>query len=624
MNNPFSGPKHTDLPTDNSTISITQLPANILEAFIPGYSIISKFLLDVLGFDVTLGVSVCFLIFGLATCLKFAWKHTYRQFEEYFMSYIRIDSDDDIHDHIMEWLAAHKVSKTSRKLMVKTGRENAWDMIDGDRSDAQPDSHTLVNYSNWDAKVPPRFQPSFGSHMFWHKGMLFQFKREEKHVMSSGWGGSMIRDDENVTLTCIGRSTQPIKDLIKDARDHYLDKEKSCTIVRRPCPKEHRGRGRNVWMKVATRPSRPIDTVVLAQDQKHRVLMDINEYLHPATPKWYANRGIPYRRGYLFHGPPGTGKSSLGWALAGVFGLDIYCISLVDPTLTEEDLGMMFTSLPRRCVVLLEDIDAAGLNKRQEADQVEKPKDDDAASKIGAEITKAFQSVRKGDKDKQGITLSGLLNAIDGVASHEGRVLVMTTNFPDKLDEALIRPGRIDMKVAFTNATKSQISELFVRMYSPDGPDIAATKQIKLEPAPPAKGKENLPNGTVKKRTRNGNAHSNGSALPDGTAHLNGHVDHGKTSSLSNVLTPPPTPKEFHTPTNSQRVVSSKPSTIEEIAKEFAERLPADTFTPAEVQGFLLTRKKEPERALEEVETWRDGVLEAREKKASGKVEGEI
>lgn len=198
----------------------------------------------------------------------------------------------------------------------------------------------------------------------------------------------------------------------------------------------------------------------------------------------------------------------------------------------------MFTSFPRRCVVLLEDIDAAGLNKRQEADRVETTKDEDAASKIGAEITKAFQSVQKRDKDKQGITLSRLLNAIDGVASHEGRVLVMTTNFPNQLDEALICPGRIDMKVAFTNATRSQISELFVRMYSPDGPDITTAKQIKLDPVPTAKGKEKFPSGTATEPSLDGTAEFNGSALTNGTALLCGHTHHVERSSLNNLPTP--------------------------------------------------------------------------------------
>jgi len=337
-------------------------------------------------------------------------------------------------------------------------------------------------------------------------------------------------------------------------------------------------------------------TVVLEHGQKNRVLADINEYLHPSTPKWYANRGIPYRRGWLFHGPPGTGKSSLAWAIAGVFGLDIYCISLVDPTLTEEDLSMMFTSLPRRCVVLLEDIDAAGLNKRQETEEKEQSKEEDAASKMGAEITKAFKAVRNNDKDKQGITLSGLLNAIDGVASHEGRVLVMTTNFPDKLDEALIRPGRIDMKIPFTNATRAQITELFTRMYSPDAPNSSFPEETTLHPVPTKTEKST--NGAITKKA------------------LNGHV------TLHNgVPTPPGTPtqsRQADIPVTS----SPPPDSIEAIAIDFADRLPENVFTPAEIQGFLLTRKKEPRRALEEVEVWKNGLLEAREKREGAMAEG--
>lgn len=558
INDALRALKHTDLPIDNSTTSVTQLPANILEAFIPGYSLISKFLLDSLGFDITLLVSVCFLIFGLATSVKFAWKHTSQQFSEYFMSSVSIDSNDDIYDHVMEWIRVQDVSKNSRKLMAKTGRENAWDLVDGDMNVPELDPNKLVNFSNWDAKVPPRFQPSFGVHRFFYKGRLFQLKRENKQVMRDVWGGSALRDEENITLTCIGRSTQPLKGLIEVARDHYLNKKKSCTVVRRPSPKEMRGRGRTPWTKVATRPSRPMETVVLDHEQKNRVLVDINEYLHPSTPRWYANRGIPYRRGYLFHGPPGTGKSSLAWAIAGVFGLDIYCISLVDPTLTEEDLGLMFTTLPRRCVVLLEDIDSAGLSKRQDEEEIEDLKPEDGAgAKIGAEITRAIKSAQndgKNNRDNQGISLSGLLNAIDGVASHEGRVLLMTTNFPDKLDEALIRPGRVDMKVKFTNATRSQIHELFTRMYSPDTPASLAPEQIKIG---------HLPEET-------------------GTIHqtsLNGNLLLQEPTKLGDIITPPESPKQANTPTT-----SVSPSSIEGIAVQFAHRLPEDTFTPAEIQ----------------------------------------
>ena len=625
LNNAIKALKNTEKLEGNATATVTHLPTNILEAFIPGYSIIAQFFLDFVGIDVTLIVSVCLLLFGVTTSVKFIWTHAYQQFERYCMSSILIESGDDIYEQIMHWIATQKVSKKSRKLTATTKNEDAWDLVDEDIEEVDPE--VLINFSQMDAKVAPKFQPSFGTHYFLHRGNLFAFKRGQKQLMSSGWGGSLIRDEEDITLTCVGRSTQPLKDLIAEARQHFYKKEKPCTSVRRPAVKEMRNRGR-YWTKVATRPSRPVHTVVLDHEQKNQVLDDINEYLHPATKFWYAHRGIPYRRGYLFHGPPGTGKSSLAWAIAGVFGLDIYCISLVDPTLTEEDLSMMFTSLPRRCVVLLEDIDSAGLSNRQGEAQAAEAQTKDAASndaaRIGAEITKAFESVKKSNdknNDKKGITLSGLLNAIDGVASHEGRVLVMTTNFPENLDDALIRPGRIDMKVQFTNATRTQIYELFTRMYSPntDPTEVAKMERgvIKLETVP-KKQQPACPSGPV---TTQSLAEAPLLGGPPGLNPLK-----------ANDLTPPATPKRAASPstTSSPSLSPSSKLTIpsasdsistsgdiEAIASRFAERLPEGVFTPAEIQGFLLTRKKEPLRALQEIEAWKADTIKAKEKKAS-------
>ena len=148
---------------------------------------------------------------------------------------------------------------------------------------------------------------------------------------------------------------------------------------------------------------------------------------------------------------------------------------------------------------------------------------------------------------------------VDGVASHEGRVLVMTTNFPDKLDEALIRPGRIDMKVAFTNATRSQICELFTRMYSPDTPADSIPGKLKLSPVPSA----------VK--------HVEGQTSMDST------LLQAKPTSPENLLTPPQSPLQSSTP-----VTPSTPADVESIAIQFADRLPEDKFTPAEIQVRVL------------------------------------
>lgn len=119
-----------------------------------------------------------------------------------------------------------------------------------------------------------------------------------------------------------------------------------------------------------------------------------------------------------FAGPPGTGKTSLTFALAGVFGLDIHVVSLLEPTLTEEELGMLFTNLPARCIVLLEDIDTAGLIRNEPTDTVEESKGDKDGKQgfdLG-DLTKAFKKASQMNEEdrKKGISLSGLLNIIDG------------------------------------------------------------------------------------------------------------------------------------------------------------------------------------------------------------------
>ena len=152
---------------------------------------------------------------------------------------------------------------------------------------------------------------------------------------------------------------------------------------------------------------------------------------------------MPYRRGYLFYGPPGTGKSSLSVAIAGEFGLDLYEVK-IPSVATDADLEQMFQEIPPRCVVLLEDIDAVWVDRS-------------SSEKSG-----------NGQDSAPNCTLSGLLNVLDGVGSQEGRIVIMTTNRPEQLDSALIRPGRVDMKVFLGNISQKSAEEMFIRMFSPD------------------------------------------------------------------------------------------------------------------------------------------------------------
>jgi chaperone BCS1 len=402
-------------------------PTTLLETFIPGYGPIHKLIFSTFGFDVTVLVSLGAVLWLGARIGRSVWTVIWALISNNWMAEVSVSSTDEIHGHLIQFLAHQYKIKPSRRLMAETPSKSAWvlDSEDTETPETTVDAEGNIkwlNFSNQEAKSQPRFTPAIGSHNFWHNGTYFQLRRKEVSMFDElGGGAAAFKDKEILTLSCFGRSTEPIKKLIQLAKQHYHLGHNAKTVIKRPAAKDmRRFGGRGSWVKIAERPCRPMKTVVLDKERKMDVLADINEYLNPATARWYANRGIPYRRGYLFYGPPGTGKTSLTVALAGVFGLDIHVVSLLEPTLTEEELGMLFTNLPARCIVLLEDIDTAGLIRNDPASDEEKAKqsasDQSSNDWNVVNLTKALKKANEQSEEerKKGISLSGLLNIIDG------------------------------------------------------------------------------------------------------------------------------------------------------------------------------------------------------------------
>ena len=146
-------------------------------------------------------------------------------------------------------------------------------------------------------------------------------------------------------------------------------------------------------------------------------------------------------------------------SIASRFGLDIYILSL--SAINEASLKSLLANLPRRCVILLEDIDAVSSNRSW-----------DAEAEDSRQI--ATTSPSQGGKSGCGqVSLSALLNVIDGVASQEGRILIMTTNHITHLDKALIRPGRVDEKVELGLADKEMTADIFRLVFKPVKGDVA-------------------------------------------------------------------------------------------------------------------------------------------------------
>ena len=143
--------------------------------------------------------------------------------------------------------------------------------------------------------------------------------------------------------------------------------------------------------------------------------------------QWYADRGIPFRRGYLLHGVPGSGKSSLIHAIAGELMLDIYVVSLSSSWINDSTLTTLMGRVPARCIVLLEDLDAAFTRSTtRDEDSTGSPEDKGNNTTTDSSESSHSRSRRhKNDhlSDVNTLSLSGLLNALDGVAASEGRIL---------------------------------------------------------------------------------------------------------------------------------------------------------------------------------------------------------
>ncbi|RYO89564.1 hypothetical protein DL764_008553 [Monosporascus ibericus] len=141
--------------------------------------------------------------------------------------------------------------------------------------------------------------------------------------------------------------------------------------------------------------------------------------------------------------------------------MDIYVVSI--PNTDDQMLNGLFAALPDRRVVLLEGIDAGGATCSR--DSGPEDSDDDMGTRS-----------RKG-----GVTLPGLLNALDGVASQEDRILTMATNHPKNLDHALIRPDRVDLKVEFQLANRATAKEIYRSMFGQLESDIDGNVERRVD-----------------------------------------------------------------------------------------------------------------------------------------------
>ncbi|CAI7878048.1 unnamed protein product [Closterium sp. NIES-53] len=385
----------------------------LLSAFSP---ILDGFLQQYLHNDFFAG-SVWLVAIGLVGRYLLSWFHWSLDWMRHRGNVtVTISPNDQAFTWIQEWLNGYKKLRPSEfTLNLEWPTDDQADGVDRNRP--------IV-------KFLPKLKAA--QHITFNGAKVsFQMRNSPGQLDQGAEFGDILRSMNREELVIEAPSQAVLKAVVQAATDAAMVKktEKKMTSVKRWSADE------NYWKYLGERASRPVSTVVLDCDTA-ALIDDVKQFLESA--KWYTDRGIPHRRGYLFHGPPGCGKTSLIQALAGELEFGVAIISLSSSGMSDDALNSAMCECDERDVIVLEDIDAAFTATRE----------------------------KKEGSQANGLSFSGLLNAIDGIAAREKQIVIMTTNHIERLDPALIRPGRVDFRMFLGLASRSQIVRLFLRFFS--------------------------------------------------------------------------------------------------------------------------------------------------------------
>ena len=339
-------------------------------------------------------------------CLNFTASYIYRTYiAPRLYSYITIRSvDSEYYEAVLEFIQARKLLKANHFMACKpkaTGDNKVRDTL-ADVRYMPADSGATVSIS--------------------YKGKTLYISRQSGATLIVGHERKMVKL-ETICLSVIGSDSTIIKSFISEAIERVNNIKTGCMRILVP----------DLWSVAQAKKPRSPDTLIMDKSISNDLINDARTFLE--SREWYEEMGIPHRRGYLLHGPPGCGKTSFCQVLAGLLKLDICILSLSERFMTDVGLASLLRDAPHRSIILLEDVDSIFTHRNKKPD-----------------ITSR-------------LTFSGFLNAIDGVSSQEGRITIMTTNCIDNLDPALLRPGRCDVKVMISNASSEQLAAMFLRFF---------------------------------------------------------------------------------------------------------------------------------------------------------------
>ncbi|EJD42258.1 P-loop containing nucleoside triphosphate hydrolase protein [Auricularia subglabra TFB-10046 SS5] len=573
-----------------------------------------------------------------------AWSH----FINSFFLTAHFSEEDYPFDWLMHWLAKQPAWQKSREFETTTRTTTVGlsprSPGSGDEEDDQDDPEDELTPGKQKVKVV--FQPTFDTTLtIFYKGHWLRVRRSKKTDGS---------DVEVLSISVVARSNTILKQLVLQAKREY-----EADAIHRI--QIYFADSHGSWRWTDSRHKRPMSSIVLQPGVKEMLLADARDFLR--SEKWYADRGIPFRRGFLLFGVPGSGKTSLIHAIAGELSLDIYVVSLSASWMTDSTLTTLMGRVPARCILLLEDLDAAftrsvtrdsgstgAPNKNNSNNSNGNNGNNNNSNNNGNNSNNNNGNGSDSISDLNTLSLSGLLNAIDGVAAAEGRLLFATTNHLERLDPALSRPGRMDVWVEFKNATKWQAEQLFRNFFPMDSPPSSSASSASSEADAEFTREEEeelVRAGVSALRFEATPLGADGRPTPAtmmGTpagGFVNASYPPSPPSSASPVVPPSPSRSARSQPLTEEEarhrmkalgaayppppmldypaVPALDAQRLAELAAMFAAAIPDDEFSVAALQGYLLKNKSRPEAAAYEAAGWVQSERELRERLAREK-----
>lgn len=375
---------------------------------------------------------------GMATVVGFVWRYWSRILQFVFARItisLTVDTSNDLYPFtgIVMWLDSTTYSqKYASRLFASSiqGIRNAHEIPVASADGSTRESN----------KQPITMTPAMGTHTFRDKGVWYIVNRA---LVERQGHGKM----EEITVTTFFKRRDHFEQLIHEGNAKLNSMNEDSLVIRvfSSFGEWHTG----------YHTKRPLSSVFFPEGFVDDVLSDMRDFY--ASRKEYMRRGQPWRHGYVFSGPPGCGKSSLIAVLASEMGLPIYYLNLSSVDSDDRLLSVM-RQIPSRALLVIEDIDTFAVTNKRAAPKIQ-------------------QATARGDgeKNEDRLTLSGLLNATDGLVATEGRILIYTSNHPEKLDPALVRAGRIDRHFRFTLGTAREAGLMYMNFYNVDTVDERLT-----------------------------------------------------------------------------------------------------------------------------------------------------